>query len=177
MADTWRRLGHIFNKVLILHVWCQHEFKATNKQLMGWEASAAAALFLFLSIISSQTGTELPGGQEVCVLLLDQWTRALVVLIFWGSSPLLGPVFFLQTGEFLCWFSPFLPLRWSTRERACGSAGSLLHFKPAGSCGTILTLKTAGVLAGHQPQPPQLSLRITLLLLLRTGGLAHLFQR
>lgn len=54
---------------------------------------------------------------------------------------------------------------------------SLLHFMPACSCGTILTLKTAGELAGHQPQPPQLSLRITRLLLLRTGALAHLYQR
>lgn len=42
---------------------------------------------------------------------------------------------------------------------------------PACSCGTILTLKTAGEVAGHQPQPPQLSPRITQPPPLRTGGL------
>lgn len=81
--------------------------------------------------------------------------------------------FFLQTREFLLfclWDGAHESVRVVQR-------GSLLHFKPAGSCGTILTLKTAGTLAGHQPQPPQLSLRITPLLLLRTGGLAHLYQR
>lgn len=74
--------------------------------------------------------------KSVSCCCMDQWTRALIDLILWASSLLPGVC--PQNKTISLFIFTFVPLRLSPLECA-RSTGSLLHFMPACSCGTILT--------------------------------------